>query len=544
MQLIVPTSNQQGLTETIDTKNHPIVIVGSNGSGKSRFAAQVESYNQDTQRVAHISAHRALKIPTHAKLVSLDEASNALRSTNDNGSNKTNRYNSGSVFLQDDYGNVLSALFAQENKRNAEYVKLSQSNSIHKTKVSDSSIDKIKKLWNDILPHRRINFSDSQVTAEVVGKNQTSYQGKEMSDGERVALYLIGYCLSVQANAIIIVDEPELHLHRVLMSNLWNQVEEARPDCQFIYITHDLEFASSRTKAKKIWVQSFSGGNRWVWRLVPELEEIPEELTLEIIGSRKPILFVEGEKGSYDYELFQYIFPEFTVLPRGGGSKVIESTKALRGNASLHSIEAWGLVDRDYKSVEEIASIEQNHIKVCDVAEIENLLLTPELIALVARHQGHADATEFIEATVNFVITHLQREFDKEVSYTTSLEINYRLNAFNKKKLGLAAIKQAVTDLSTTIDVDAIYERHRALYQDIIDRRDLKAALRHYTNKGLLPNMSNILKMGKGEYDKLIIRLLKTDKKAEIVAALKQYVPTIEANTTTNSAAPVPATTV
>lgn len=316
-------------------------------------------------------------------------------------------------------------------------------------------------------------------------------------------------------------------------------MESARPDCQFVYITHDLEFASSRTRAIKIWVKSYTAYNIWDWQLVPEVEGIPEDLILQIVGSRKPILFVEGENGSYDYELFQYIFPKFTVIPRKGGTKVIESTKAMRGNASLHTIEAWGLIDRDYKTDEEVTALQQHNIRVCNVAEIENLLLTPEIIAVVAEHQGHPDATEFIDKTTDFVIKQLERELQKEVSYTTSLEINYRLNAFDKKQQGLANIKQALTALIAAIDTDAIYAQRQALYQHIIDTRDLRLALRHYTNKGLLPNMSGILRLINGEYSKLILRLLKTPKRDTIVNALKQYIPTIEPNGSAAPTAPV-----
>ncbi|GAB3579542.1 OLD family protein [Hymenobacter daeguensis] len=528
MLVQIPSANNTNGTFAIETNSQPIVLIGANGSGKTKMGYFIEQHNERQNPVVRISAHRALNMPDHATLLSMEQAEDALKYGSPQGRNNPQHFKysnqSPTVYLQNDYGHLLSALFAQENTRNANFVKLARSGANNNDGVPNSSIDTIVRIWQDILPHREIEFIDSRVKAKASGN---AYQGKEMSDGERVSLYLIGHCLAAKANSIIIVDEPELHLHKSLMSNLWSQVESARQDCQFIYITHDLEFASSRTKATKIWVKSFSANSTWDWQIVPEVEEIPEELVLQIVGSRKPILFVEGEKGSYDYELFQYIFPQFTILPRGGGSKVIESTKALRGNASLHTIEAWGLVDRDYKTSEEIAGLEQNHIRVCDVAEVENLLLIPELIALVAKHQGYQDPTEFIDATTNFVITHLEREFEKEVSYTSSLEINYRLNAFNKKKLGLADIKQAVADLASTIDVDAIYERHRALYQRIIDTRDLRAALRHYTNKGLLPNMSNILHLGRGEYDKLIIRLLKTDKKAEIVAALQQYIPTV-----------------
>lgn len=40
------------------------------------------------------------------------------------------------------------------------------------------------------------------------------YNSSEMSDGERVIFYLIGQCLAVPENGIIVIDEPELHLHK------------------------------------------------------------------------------------------------------------------------------------------------------------------------------------------------------------------------------------------------------------------------------------------------------------------------------------------
>jgi ABC-type lipoprotein export system ATPase subunit len=542
MTITIPSQNSADSVKEINTKGQPIVIIGANGSGKSRMGYQIEQLNQTNEKqVIRIAAHRALKLPTNIETLNLEQAEKNLKYGDING-NAYYKYQNEppTVYLQDDYGKLLSFLIAQETKRNAEYIAIARATNDGKLPlITDSLVDTAKNIWSSILPHRSIDFQDGKVVATV---GDSAYNGKEMSDGERVALYLVGYCLSAPSNAIIIVDEPELHLHRSLMSNLWMQVEKARPDCQLIYITHDLDFASSRTKCIKIWIKSFSGaeGSTWDWQIVPEVDNIPEELLLEIVGSRKPILFVEGEKGSYDYELFQYLFPKFTIIPRGGSAKVIESTKALKINTSLHNIEAWGLVDRDYKSEQEIVNYHQHNIRVCDVAEIENLLITPELIELVAVHQGHSNPAFFVEKATDFVIGKLKEDFQREVSYTTSLEINFKLNAFDKKMLGLPNIKQSLSALLTSIDADAIYEQQRALYQNIIDTRDLKKALRYYTNKGLLPRMSGILLLGTGEYGNLILRLLKTDKQVAIVAALQQYVPAIEPSSITSPAVPTP----
>lgn len=72
-----------------------------------------------------------------------------------------------------------------------------------------------------------------------------------MSDGERVALYLMSQAMVAPINSIIIMDEPELHLHKSIMTLLWESIEKERQDCLFIYITHDTQFAANHTNSEK-----------------------------------------------------------------------------------------------------------------------------------------------------------------------------------------------------------------------------------------------------------------------------------------------------
>ncbi|GAH33976.1 unnamed protein product, partial [marine sediment metagenome] len=80
-----------------------------------------------------------------------------------------------------------------------------------------------------------------------------------MSDGERVVFYLIGAVISVPENSIIVIDEPEMHIHKSITKKLWDKIEQERTDCTFIYLTHDIDFASSRQEATKIWAKGFDG---------------------------------------------------------------------------------------------------------------------------------------------------------------------------------------------------------------------------------------------------------------------------------------------
>ena len=58
--------------------NGSVVIVGANGSGKSRLGAWIEK-NTDTEVVVHrISAQRALDLPDYAVMKSLEQSNNDL----------------------------------------------------------------------------------------------------------------------------------------------------------------------------------------------------------------------------------------------------------------------------------------------------------------------------------------------------------------------------------------------------------------------------------------------------------------------------------
>ena len=99
------------------------------------------------------------------------------------------------------------------------------------------------------------------------------YDASDLSDGERVMFYLLGQCLLVRPGCILIIDEPELHIHKAILSAFWDAIETARNDCAFIYLTHDLEFASSRRSAQKIALQRYHKKPQERW----ELEVIPED---------------------------------------------------------------------------------------------------------------------------------------------------------------------------------------------------------------------------------------------------------------------------
>lgn len=525
-QITLPPRTLGAAEETFAAENN-IVIIGANGSGKSRLGYWIETKLENALTVQRISAQRALNIPEFVELRTIEQAEKlllfGLQDPNAQIAHKRGHRWGGQpeVHLLNDYGHVLSSLVAQEAKRDADHSKQTRATLAY-VAVPESPIDVLIRVWKDVMPQRDLQFEDGKISAKKGAIDP--YHGKQMSDGERVTVYLIGQCLLAPDNSIVIIDEPELHLHRSLMSRLWDKVDEECPNKLLVYITHDLEFAASRAAAKKIWIKDYDGTN-WTWEEVPELEEIPETLMLELLGNRKKVIFVESEKSKYDETLYKAIYPEHHVIARGGCEKVIESTKATRDTPSLNYLDVHGIIDSDYRPDEEIDALRLAGISVINVAEVENLFCVEPLLRIVAAHLK-LNPDDIVAQVTDLVITSLRNEFALQVANRTERQVRFRLRAYTKTDNFEQGLIDGITNLLATFDISTMYAENERLYNEAINNNDLEKALRLYNRKSLSERISPILGLAQGTYVELVLRLLRSEKKAEMVAALQRYTPT------------------
>lgn len=430
----------------------------------------------------------------------------------------------------DDYEKVLTLLFAQKAERDNQAVKLvreMQSQGINQLPQLPNSPDEILlSIWNDILPHRKLVIENGKINVLISGND--GYQGREMSDGERVALYLMAQCLCLPSNSIIIIDEPEIHLHKSLMSKLWSKLEEAQPSCLFVYITHDLDFVASRVGAKKLWLKSYDGNN-WDWNEVPKEENLPEPVLLEILGNRKKVIFIESEKGCLDNKIYEAVYPEFLIIPCGGCKKVIEGTKAMQDNSVLYNhVQGFGIIDRDYRTENEINSLLRKNIFTLNVAEIENILCVPELLQIVAVHQCFDNPSDICQKAVDLVIRKLKENLHTQVAKRSASEIQFQLNKFNEKQsVDKTSLVETFNNLVEPINVSEIYENNLKLYERVILSKDYDTALLLYNQKNLHTMIAPVFDLQTGGYLRLILKLLSSERKNDIVLALKRYTPFI-----------------
>lgn len=215
------------------------------------------------------------------------------------------------------------------------------------------------------------------------------YDIDQLSDGERAALLITGAAIVQDPYTILAIDEPERNLHPSISSALVNAVVRARPDIGFIFASHDMNLISGVSVDSLIYVQDSqlisSKPEMRVFsvKLLENMDAIGEDLRRDLLGSRQDIMFIEGEYTSIDFQIYNSLFPDWKVIPKGGAEKVSESVKALADNPALHWFRVTGLIDRDGRSEQEVEKLAAANVNALLCPTSENLLFLPEVVKVV-----------------------------------------------------------------------------------------------------------------------------------------------------------------
>lgn len=565
MHIEIPQVNNTKGSVPLEIVNNCIIIIGANGSGKSRFAAYIEKKDYEKDRkgasILRISAQRILNFEHSIPLKSYTKAEMSVQygSGNylDKGLNKWRGYDGRAdgwtTAVNNDYNDVLAAFIAKINLDNQKGI---ESLKVGKTREevlnSDFVIDKLKRIWSDVLPERNIDIDLE--TASVIAFMEQNGQGKQediqkhynaagMSDGERVCLYMICQVLCAPQDVCIIIDEPELHLHPSIMHRLWADLEQARPDCHFIYVTHDTDFAAQHGEADIIWIKSFDGEN-WDYEKLKsdylpgslKSDYLPDSLLLSILGNRKNVLFVEGKEGGYDYQLYSRVFRKSLVIPCGSCRNVIERVKAYGQSPYLHHLKVAGLIDRDYRTQHEIDGLMKENVYCLKVAEMENLFLTQELLTYYQKKMALPE--KILSVIYRKGMEHFRSDLKKQISNALKSDLRYHLSVKDiiGKETEPAKIKEKLdVDLAEFINKFCAEESRR--YQEIADKEDFAEVLVVYNQKSLYrilreaseelkkEGCSDIDKNVFNDYKHSIMRDLKSGNSDTIVSMLEKYIP-------------------
>jgi hypothetical protein len=225
-------------------------------------------------------------------------------------------------------------------------------------------------------------------------RGESVYSLARMSDGERAALILAGEIITAPASSVFVIDEPELHLHRSIVVPLLLSFIAERTDCGFIVSTHELELPAVIEDSQAVLVRgcTWSGSTISTWDvdLLPLTGEIPEALRIDILGSRRKILFIEGTDTSLDKPMYALLYPKVSVRSRKSCKDVIQAVEGVKAVEGTHHAQSYGIVDNDGMSADRMQKLEAAGIYPLSMFSVESLYYCREILETLAAQQAKA----------------------------------------------------------------------------------------------------------------------------------------------------------
>ncbi len=492
-----------------------VVFVGPNGCGKTTLLRKLQ---QDTEgaSIQYFPADRVLLVNENFNpkrsydAFKKDFDENYKRSTNIDYA-----WQGTDIVVQFDY--FINLLERERNEENEK-------------RVYDGVTEKIIRKWHDLVKDRELFFEHGLCVRPLGGEK---YSLKYMSSGEKSILYFLIGILLQEEKDFYFIDEPENNLNPAIVSKLWNFIERERPNSVFVYLTHDSDFVASRVNSKIYWIEKYNG-QKWEWQQLKENKDLPQELMIELIGSREPIIFCESENEyKYDSRLFKLMFPEFKVVSSGGCDQVIASIKAYKTTGLPQKV--YGIVDCDYKMEEYLDSLTADGIYHLPFFEIENFLLSEELLQIMIETYCLEENKVAVINSVKKKICDLFVEqkdswVAKHVAFDLRDKFDYRGKIKSLK--GIEELKALYNaERKSNNDIDEMARKYITLHSELVAGNDYSVILRHLDAKGIITQCRSLFKFGKTvHYEQQVFTLLNSDKGDSFLSKIRyQYLSGIEA---------------
>lgn len=373
-------------------------------------------------------------------------------------------------------------------------------------------LDRVIEIWEKIFPGNRILHDAGQLLFSNSGDSD-QFSAARLSQGEKAVLYYAAATLYAMPGAVIFIDQPTLFLHPAILNSLWNAIENLRPDCRFVYNSVDVDFVNSRTQNICIWVKSYRArDNSWDYQVL-DSPALPEDLFLGLMGSRKPVLFIEGDAThSIDARLYGLVFTDYTVRPLGSCEKVIESTRSFNDLKYLHHLDSHGIVDRDRRTGKEVEYLRRKQIFVPEVAEVENIFLMEEVVAIMARRRGKDPKT--VPARVR---QNVMREFSRRAEEQALMHVRHIVKREMECRVDgrftcITAMELHLRSLADKLRPRERYEQLLAQFREMVETGDYQGVLRVFNHKPMLADSDVARLLGFRNKDEYI---------AGVLAALK-----------------------
>lgn len=516
-QLTIPQPNGAVVQISLNP-GQTLFLLGANGTGKSSLMHRFYTNNRAAAR--QVSAHRQTWFSSNAVTLSPQDKRNTEIQLQHADANPQARWKDdlsaqrASIAIYD--------LIDAENVRDRSITAAMDSDNVELAKTLTKKDAPIKVI-NELLRLSNIPIEITIRESEQVLASKTGgppYSIAELSDGERNALLVAANVLTVKAESLILIDEPERHLHRSIISPLLTLLFGRRDDCTFVVATHDVMLPLDNPGSQVALVRdcTYEGSTVTSWEidLIASSADLDEDFRRDLLGARSKVLFVEGTEESLDKPLYSLIFPGVSVVPKASCRDVEHVVSAIRDASELHWVHAFGIVDNDHRSADNQASLAAKGVHALPVYSVESIYYHPDLQRRIATRQATvtgddptAKLAEARDATLAAVRPHVarlsERLAEKRVREAVFSALPTRKSLKNPQPVNI------------NIDVPALVRSEEERLQRLVDGADVEAIVTLYPIRetGALSAIASKLGLkGREQYEAAVRKLLAEDADA------------------------------
>ncbi len=497
MEISIPKISGDPLVIPIEAGER-LFVVGANGSGKTALLQYLLSQMRGKQ-VRKSSAFRQVALASQ-KLEGMEFRAYEIMAadSSEGGINVLDEAAYQDEFLVDfrwqenrseeKLSQILFELVAKENRRARLISSLAGQSG---TSVSLEGVEEsVLTQLNDVLKQAGLKVSiEIGEHEKLVARWGTdcTYSIARMSDGERNAMILAAEVLTVEPDTIIVIDEPDKHLHRSIIEPFISSLFEKRRDCTFIVVTYAITLPGAHRDARVLKVQAceWDGDSPKAWdaEVLDSGEELPEDLRRDILGARRGILFVEGTANSRDLPLYGAMFPGLSVIPKGSCEEVIRAAKGLRGSYENHHVEAVGLIDRDDRTQDQVNELAQDNVFALDVCSVESLYYCSDAIEAVACRQAESlgcDPKGMLEAAKESALEAIGADHDlpeRMAARRSERLVHYR---FTSHLPDWREIRAGGEQLTISEPIENPYQGELNRFKGLVESGDLDGLMARY----------------------------------------------------------------
>ena len=532
MELTIPKTSGDTLPVSIEV-GQQLYVVGANGAGKSALLQYWITSIGGTP-VKRIAAHRQ----TWFESGNLDFTARSRREFESHFMNWDREVNA--RWMEHSPAQRQSAvLFDLVAKDNTRYRTIGQyidnSNPSEATVFASKSESLFKQL-NDLLGLGTLtvsleNSNDEEILAQHKN-NGLRFSIAQMSDGERAAAIMAANVLTVDPGTILLIDEPERHLHRSIIEPFLSALFAKRQDCAFVISTHEIALPIANPAANAVILRSCEwNGNQpraWDAEVLEPGAELPEDLKRDILGARRRILFVEGTANSRDLPLYGTLFPELSVVSKGSCNEVIRAVNGLRNSQAHHYVEAFGLIDRDDRQPDETEKLAEDGIFALDVCSVESLYYCSDAIEAIAHRQAESlgcDPQEMLSTAVWNSLSSIASEnglAERIAARRSEREVR---NLIERLSPDWRIIMQSNDCLEMPTTVESPYPRELTQFNDLVNSGDWNGLIARYPlreSKALARIAQTTRCIAMADYERMVVARVREDD--DLARKLKDHI--------------------